>query len=143
MRKDDVSTGDGKTSQRIGPRSSYDVRNAMYPKSPRAWWKQLSDHIHARTGQQLRRLQIYFSGGRIVIRGKVPCEEIRKCAIEAAREVVPEKFLAVMLSIDEEAQTDTAAARQPTPEQESRVAEANGPLDLLVYRRLYDLVAGN
>jgi hypothetical protein len=114
------------------------------PQSPRgAWWKQLSDHIHARTGQQLRRLQIYFSGGRIVIRGKVPCEDVRRCAEEAAREVVPEKFLAVMLSIDEEVKNGATAAPQAAPAAKSRLTEPPDPLDLLVYRRMYDLVAGN
>ena len=107
-----------------------------------AWWKQLSDHIHTRTGRQLRRLQIQFSGGRIMIRGRVPSEEVRQCALEAAREVVPDRFLAVMLSIDGEApEQAVAACRKQGASARSR--EPSGPLDVLVYRRLYNLVTGN
>jgi hypothetical protein len=111
-------------------------------QSPRgAWWKQLSDHIHSRTNQQLRRLQIRMSGGRIMIRGRVPSEEVRRCAEEAALEVVPEKFLALRLSIDGE--PEPVETTRPVGKSEGREADVNPLVDMVLYRRLYNLVAGN
>ena len=107
-----------------------------------AWWKQLSDHIHSRTNQQLRRLQIRMSGGRIMIRGRVPSEEIRRCAEEAALEVVPEKFLALRLSVDGEPETAEDSIRS-APKSLRSQADASPLVDLVLYRRLYNLVAGN
>ena len=119
------------------------VRMTFATQSPRgAWWKQLSDHIHARTNQQLRRLQIRMSGGRIMIRGRVPSEEVRRCAAEAALEVVPEKFLALRLSIDGQPETEEEMTR-PAVKSGGREAEGSPLVDLVLYRQLYNLVAGN
>jgi hypothetical protein len=83
-----------------------------------------------------------MSGGRIMIRGRVPSEEIRRCAEEAALEVVPEKFLALRLSIDGEPETEEDSIRS-TSKTSRREAEASPLVDLVLYRRLYNLVAGN
>jgi hypothetical protein len=63
--------------------------------------------------------------------------------LEAAREVVPDQFLAVMLSVEGEAPADAAAAALHSAKASRRSAESSGPLDVIGYRRLYDLVAGN
>jgi hypothetical protein len=80
-------------------------------------------------------------GGRITIRGWVPSEEVRRCAEEAALEVVPEKFLAMRLTIDgqPEPQSQPVARRE-----KSSACQDESPLaDIVLYRRLYNLVTGN
>jgi hypothetical protein len=83
-----------------------------------------------------------MSDGRIMIRGWVPSEEVRKCAEEAALEVVPEKFLAMRLTIDGQSDPEPQTNRRGE-QPKARHADESPLLDVVLYRRLYNLVAGN
>lgn len=115
-----------------------------------AWWKQLSEHIHARTGRQLRRLQIRMSAGRITIAGRVPTEAVRRQAEEAAREVVPDGFLSLLLRVDSNSFNGDSidgegleSSVTPPALAKADQKRSNVFLGTLMYRRLYGLVSGN
>jgi hypothetical protein len=66
-----------------------------------AWWKQLSTHLHERTHNRLRGLQIRAVNGRVSIQAKAPCDRVRTQAEVAAREIVPDRLLAMRIKVDD------------------------------------------
>jgi hypothetical protein len=66
-----------------------------------AWWKQLSTHLHERTHNRLRGLQIRAVNGRVSIQAKAPSDRVRTQAEAAAREIVPDRLLAMRIKVDD------------------------------------------
>jgi hypothetical protein len=113
---------------------------AARPQPSGAWWKQLSDHLHQRTHNRLRRLQIRAVGGRVSIQAIAPCDRVRNQAEEAAREVVPDDLLAMRIKVDGHGEivVSDADGRSTTP--------ASTPglfVGQVLHRRLRRLVGGN
>lgn len=116
-----------------------------------AWWKQLSTHLHERTHNRLRGLQIRAVGGRIAIQASAPCDRVRSQAEAAAREIVPDGLLAMRIQVDRNTSRQADRNTRSGPEQ----AEAASPAiphergapalfaGQVIYRRMRRLVDGN
>lgn len=72
---------------------------AVHQGNGAAWWKELSDFLHERTENQLRRLTIRILRGQVAIHATAPCERIRALAEAAAGEAVSADMLTVMIRV--------------------------------------------
>jgi hypothetical protein len=117
-----------------------------------AWWKQLSSHLHERTHNRLRGLQIRAVGGRVSIQAKAPCDRVRTQAEAAAREIVPDRLLAMRIKVDESPNSATRHAErfEVNAEGDSESPEAppigvRSPLlaSEAIHRGMQRLIGGN
>lgn len=118
-----------------------------------AWWKQLSNHLHERTHNRLRGLQIRAVGGRVSIQASAPCDRVRSQAEAAAREIVPDALLAMRIKVDRghEQHDRSASTERTNPERPVAAPPAveygrQAPslfAGQVIYRRMHRLVNGN
>jgi hypothetical protein len=108
---------------------------------PGAWWKQLSDFLHQRTENQLRRLTIRTLGGRVAIHATAPCDRIRVLAETAAKEAVPPQMLTLAIRVDSRPK-DSRSLTAALPDAERLPAPKLFDGEAM-HRRLQRLVAGN
>ncbi|RIK77106.1 MAG: hypothetical protein DCC68_18015 [Planctomycetota bacterium] len=111
-----------------------------------AWWKQLSSHLHERTHNRLRGLQIRAVGGRVSIQASAPCDRVRSQAEAAAREIVPDALLAMRIKVEGTEQHGRSTAPDQLERQSPKVEDRRGAPSLfagqVLYRRMHRLVNG-
>jgi hypothetical protein len=124
------------------------------------WWQRLSQHLHDRTDHRLRQLEIRNSANRVTIQATAPSHGVRQLAEQAAREIVPEKYLSVYIRVANASEAgDAANAGKPSADRPdspqsaptlptsptSRISYIDGPtrLTALIYQRLQQTATDN
>jgi hypothetical protein len=108
-----------------------------------AWWKQLSDFLHYRTDNRLRRLQIRAVGSHVSVQALAPCDGVRALAEAAVREIVPAHMLAMLIKVEGETKSPAMSAAPTLPADGKTSPAPELFAGDTMFRRVQRLVNGN